>query len=202
MPLITLVIADDHPIFLHGIRSLIGMDPELTILAECSCGNDALQAIRTLKPTLAVIDLAMPGLDGLAVAAALRQEGNKIPLILLTSHDEPILVERARNCRVNAYLFKHHAITDLLETIRNVADGQKLLTLPDDAQPIKPVTSLTEREQEVLRLVACGQNNRFIGETLGISSKTADNHRTNLMKKLGIHSTADLVRYAVKLGLA
>ena len=202
MPLITLVIADDHPIFLHGIRSLIAMDSELTILEECSCGNDALQAIHALKPTVAVLDLAMPGLDGLAVAAALRQEGNKTPLIILTSHDEPILVERARNCRVNAYLFKHHAIADLLETIRNVAEGQMLLTLPDDAQPIKPVTSLTEREREVLRLVACGQNNRFIGETLGISSKTADNHRTNLMKKLGIHSTADLVRYAVKLGLA
>ncbi|MCE1226669.1 MAG: response regulator transcription factor [Geobacteraceae bacterium] len=201
MPLITLVIADDHPIFLHGIRSLIGMDPELTILAECSRGDDALKLIRTLKPTVAVLDLAMPGLDGLSVAAALRQEDNKTPLIILTSHDDPILVERARNCRVNACLFKHHAIADLLETIRNVADNQNTLTPPCDAHLMKPVTLLTEREQEVLRLVACGQNNRFIGETLGITRKTADNHRTNLMKKLGIHSTADLVRYAVKLGL-
>jgi DNA-binding NarL/FixJ family response regulator len=202
MQLITLVVADDHPIFLQGIRSLVGMASEMAIVAECSRGDEALNLIRTLQPTVAVLDLAMPGLDGLSVAAALRQENNETPLVILTSHDDPLLVEQARVCRVNAYLFKHHAIGDLLETIQNVADGSLLLTKPDDARPMKPLTPLTERELEVLRLVACGLNNSFIGETLGISSKTADNHRTKIMKKLGIHSTADLVRYAVKLGLA
>jgi len=202
MPRTTLIVADDHPIFLQGIRSLIGMAPEMTILAECSRGDEALKLIRELRPTVAVLDLAMPGLDGLSVAAALRQENNNTPLVILTCHDDQLLVEQARSCRVNAYLFKHHAIGDLLDTIRNVADGSLLLTIPDDAKPLKPLTPLSERELEVLRLVACGQNNSFIGETLGISSKTADNHRTKIMKKLGIHSTAGLVRYAVKLGLS
>ncbi len=200
---ITLVVADDHPIFLQGVRSLVATDPSMRIVASCSRGDEALQQIRGLGPTVAILDLTMPGLDGLSVTALLRQEGNPTPVVILTTHDDPVLVERARFCGVNAYLFKHHAMTDLVETVRKVADGSCLMQAGQeenlDRQPPK---ALSERECEVVRLVACGMNNCFIGDTLGISSKTVDNHRTKIMKKLGVHSTAELVRYAVKVGLA
>lgn len=200
---ITLVVADDHPIFLQGVHALVATDPSMRIVASCSRGDEALQAISGLSPTVAILDLSMPGLDGLSVIALLRQEGNLTPVVILTTHDDPLLVERARSCGANAYLFKHHAMTDLLEVVRSVADGSSCLTTPIvDEQEMPLPKTLTERECEVVRLVACGMNNSFIGDTLGISSKTVDNHRTKIMKKLKVHSTAELVRYAVKVGLA
>lgn len=200
---ITLVVADDHPIFLQGVHALVATDPSMRIVASCSRGDEALQEIMALNPTVAILDLSMPGLDGLSAVALLRQEGNPTPVVILTTHDDPLLVERARSCGANAYLFKHHAMTDLLETVRSVADGSSCLTTPIvDEQEMPLPKTLTERECEVVRLVACGMNNSFIGDTLGISSKTVDNHRTKIMKKLKVHSTAELVRYAVKVGLA
>lgn len=196
-----IVIADDHPIFLHGMQSLIAKDPEMDVVAACSRGDEALEAIIRCKPDLAVLDLAMPGLDGLAIAAALRKEQHQTPVVLLSAHDDPLLVERARRLRVNAYLNKRYALNDLLGTLQQVGQGTLLLTPPEDHSGAATST-LTEREREVLRLVACGLHNRFIAETLAISIKTVDNHRSNIMKKLNVHSTAELVRYAVKLGLA
>jgi len=200
---ISLVVADDHPIFLQGVHSLVATDPSMHIIASCSRGDEALQQIRALGPTVAILDLSMPGLDGLSVIAQLRQGGDLTPVVILTTHDDALLVERARSCGANAYLFKHHAMTGLLEVVRSVADGSSCLIPPVvDEQELPLPKTLTERECEVVRLVACGMNNSFIGDTLGISSKTVDNHRTKIMKKLGVHSTAELVRYAVKVGLA
>lgn len=199
---ITLVVADDHPIFLQGVHSLVATDPAMRIVASCNRGDEALQTIVDLCPTVAILDLSMPGMDGLSVTAQLRQADNLTPIVILTTHDDPLLVERARSCGANEYLFKHHAMTDLLDVVRSVADGSSRLIPPvvDDQELPLPKT-LTERECEVVRLVACGMNNRFIGDSLGISSKTVDNHRTKIMKKLRVHSTAELVRYAVKVGL-
>ncbi len=199
---ITLVVADDHPIFLQGVHSLVATDPSMRIVASCSRGDEALQTIVDLCPTVAILDLSMPGMDGLSVTAQLRQADNLTPIVILTTHDDQLLVERARSCGANEYLFKHHAMTDLLDVVRSVADGSSRLIPPvvDDQELPLPKT-LTERECEVVRLVACGMNNRFIGDSLGISSKTVDNHRTKIMKKLRVHSTAELVRYAVKVGL-
>lgn len=199
---ITLVVADDHPIFLQGLQLLAATDPAMRIVASCSRGDEALQQIRMQRPTVAIMDLSMPELDGLTVTALLRQDGDLTPVVILTTHDDPMLVERARGCGANAYLCKHHAMTDLLETVKNIADGSSLLVSPvTDDGALLPSGILTERECAVVRLVACGMNNYFIGDTLGISSKTVDNHRTRIMRKLGVHSTAELVRYAVKVGL-
>lgn len=198
MSLIRLVIADDHAIFRQGLCSLIAMTEDCELVGTCSRGDEALELIRQLRPTVAVLDISMPGLDGLSVVATLRREGDTTPVIILTAHDDPLMLERARCFGVNGYVNKEFAFEQLLLILREVADGGTLLK---EQEPVTSSTALTEREREVVRLVASGMNSRMIGELLGISNKTVDNHRTNIMHKLHIHTTAELVRYAVKLGL-
>ncbi|SKA02230.1 two component transcriptional regulator, LuxR family [Trichlorobacter thiogenes] len=201
MPLIQLVIADDHAIFRQGLRSLIAMADDCEIVGECSRGDEALVLIRKLRPTLAILDISMPGLDGLSTVAALRREGDATPVVILTTHDDPLMLERARVSGANGYVNKEFAFEQLLQTIRNVADGSVLLDAAEQSAPLHEGHFLTDRELEVIRLVACGMSSRLIGESLGISNKTVDNHRTNIMNKLRIHTTAELVRYAIKVGL-
>ncbi len=201
MSLIRLVIADDHAIFRQGLRSLIAMAEDCEIVGECSRGDEALELIRKLQPTVAVLDISMPGLDGLSVVSTLRCEGNITPVVILTTHDDPLMLERAKYSGANGYVNKEYAFEQLLFVLREVMDGCTLLE--GSVESISPGSSysLTDREREVTRLVACGMSSRLIGESLGISNKTVDNHRTNIMNKLRIHTTAELVRYAIKVGL-
>lgn len=201
MSLITLVIADDHAIFRQGMRSLVRMAPDFEIVGECGRGDEALELIRRHRPSVAVLDITMPSLDGLSVVSTLRRDKDLTPVVILTTHDDPLMLERARSSGANAYVNKEYAFEELLQTLRQVADGTSLLTELTGAAALASEQSLTEREREVLRLIACGMSNRLIAESLGISAKTVDNHRTNLMNKLRMHSTAELVRYAVKVGL-
>lgn len=201
MSLITLVVADDHPIFRQGLRSLLKMAPDCEIVAECGRGDEALELIRQHRPSVVVMDISMPGLDGLSAVSALRREGDMTPVVILTTHDDPLMLERARLSGANAYVNKEFAFEELLQTLRTIADGTSLLA--ETVGPAGPAVNpgLTDRELEVLRLIACGMSNRLIAESLGISNKTVDNHRSNMMHKLRIHTTADLVRYAIKVGL-
>ena len=201
MSLIQLVIADDHAIFRQGLRSLIAMASDCEIVGECSRGDEALVLIRELRPTVAILDISMPGLDGLSAVAALRREDDETPVVILTTHDDPLMLERAKRSGANGYVNKEFAFEQLLQTLRKVADGTVLLGAAGDPPALPVGQSLTDRELEVIRLVACGMSSRLIGESLGISNKTVDNHRTNIMSKLRVHTTAELVRYAVKVGL-
>lgn len=201
MLLITLVVADDHLIFRQGLRTLIRAAADCEIVAECGRGDEALQLIRQHRPTVVVMDISMPGLDGLSAVSALRRDGDLTPVVILTTHDDPLMLERARLSGANAYVNKEFAFEELMQTLHKIVDGSSLLV--ETVGPVAPGAglSLTDRELEVLRLIACGMSNRLIGESLGISNKTVDNHRSNLMSKLRIHTTAELVRYAVKVGL-
>lgn len=202
MSLIQLVIADDHAIFRQGLRSLIAMADDCEIVGECSRGDEALVLIRKLRPTLAILDISMPGLDGLSTVAALRREGDMTPVVILTTHDDPLMLERARVSGANGYVNKEFAFEQLLQTLRSIVDGSVLLDpAARPAASLHEGPFLTDREREVIRLVACGMSSRLIGESLGISNKTVDNHRTNIMSKLRIHTTAELVRYAIRVGL-
>lgn len=201
MSLITLVVADDHLIFRQGLRTLIQMAPDCEIVAECGRGDEALQLIRQHRPRVVVMDITMPGLDGISAVSTLRREGDLTPVVILSTHDDPLMLERARLSGANAYVNKEFAFEELLQTLRKVADGRSMLVAAAGAAAPGAGLSLTDRELEVLRLIACGMSNRLIGESLGISNKTVDNHRSNLMSKLRMHTTAELVRYAVKVGL-
>lgn len=199
--MITLLIADDHAIFRQGLRSLISTEPECTIVAECSRGDEALQLIRHHRPTVAVLDISMPRQDGLSVVQELRKAGDQTPVVILTTHDDPLMLVRARSCGANAYVNKEYAFEELLQTLRAIADGSNLLESADEYVVQDGNPQLSEREREVLVLIVRGMSNRLVADALGLSSKTVDNHRTNLMRKLQVHSTAELVRYAVKVGL-
>lgn len=201
MSLIRLVIADDHVIFRQGLCSLLATAGDIEIIGECSRGDDALELIRRLQPTVAVLDILMPGLDGLSAVSALRREGNTTPVVILTTHDDPLMLERATFSGAHAYINKEFAFEQLLQVLRKVADGSSLLDDNAGSTTVSSVHELTDREREVIRLVACGMSSRQVGETLGISNKTVDNHRTNIMNKLRVHTTAELVRYAIKVGL-
>ena len=200
--MIKLIYADDHSIILQGLGRMFREAEDIQVLGGCNCGTDALEMIRKLKPDVAMLDISMPDMDGITVAEQLQREGSSTRLVLLTMHDMPPLLRRAKSAGVKGYVLKDDPFEDLLTAIRIVASGGSYMSariahLAGQA----PERKLTKREKEILTLVVDGHSNRQIAERLGLSVKTVDTHRTNLMNKLDIHNTADLVRYAMKIGI-
>jgi DNA-binding NarL/FixJ family response regulator len=201
--MIRIVIADDHAMFRQGLIRLlesVGME----LVGECSTGEEALAAVHELKPDLLILDITMPGKDGISVAAELGREKQATKIIVLTMHEAPDICRRAMASGVAGYILKDEAFTELEVAIRAVMQGKHYVS--QSMKPLLPTvltrnSTLSEREHEVLRLIVNGCSNRVIAERLFISTKTVDSHRTNVMRKLGIHSTADLVRHALKTGL-
>lgn len=200
MSMISLVIADDHAMFRQGLRSLISSAPDLAIIAECGRGNEAFELIIKHRPDVALLDISMPDLDGISVVAKLAKEGIMTPVVILTTHDDPLMLERARCAGAKGYVLKEFAFEELLDTLRTVAAGGSSMGACPELPALDGSKALTDREREILGLIAQGMSNRVIAESLGISFKTVDNHRTNLMAKLKLHSVVDLVRYAIKIG--
>lgn len=202
--MIRLLFADDHSMFRQGLRRLLQDADWLEIVAECSSGTEALAEIRRLQPDVALLDITMPDIDGVTVMSSLRQEGIRIPVIMLTMHDNPAWCRRAVTAGANGYLLKDDAFHELTRAIHAVLEGKKYLSrrLPCHdftAAPLSPL--LSEREIEILKLISQGKTNRRIAEELGISIKTVDTHRTRLMKKLKLHNAAELIRHALEQGL-
>lgn len=203
---IRLVIADDHQLVREALSRLLNSEPDLSVEAECTDGDTALAKIRELEPDVAVVDMTMPGRTGLEVAIAVQAEGpTTTRMVMLTARRAPELARRALEHGVQGIVLKEDAFDDLLYAIRAAMEGRRFVsaalaggvlsgTLPE-ASP------LTEREQEVLRLVSQGLTNAQIGTALEISAKTVDNHRTRIMRKLEAHSLADLIRHAIRIGL-
>jgi DNA-binding NarL/FixJ family response regulator len=200
--MIRIIIADDHALILQGLRALLQTADDIELLAECCNGSDALEMIRHHSPDVAVLDISMPGIDGITLASQLAVEQPRTAVVILSTHDDPVLYEQAGNVGVYGYVLKNTAFEVLLDTIRLVASGKNLMA-PRSSYPPDPARSfvLTDREREVLGLIANGLTNRMIAENLKISINTVDRHRSNLMTKLGLHSTAELVRYAIKTGI-
>lgn len=196
-----LLIADDHSMFRLGLRRLLADFRELEIIGECASGHEALEAIRSLRPDVALIDISMPDLDGVTLVSTLRNEQNMIPIVMLTMHDEPHWCRRALAAGANGYLLKDDAFNELLMAITAVTVGNRFISSRLNVECVKEETRtehLTGRELEVLRLIIKGMTNRMIAVTLQLSIKTVDTHRTKIMKKLDLHNSAELVRYAVE----
>lgn len=196
--MIRLTIADDHTIFRQGLIRLLQSSAEIVIVGECGNGLDALAMIRDLKPDIAILDHIMPFLDGIEVFHKVRRERLDTKAILLTAHKNHLLAEQTVKAGISGYVTKDTAFEELFEAIRCVASGNRFISpsLKGKAFP------LTERELVVLQLIVEGLSNKMIAERLCVSLKTVDTHRTNIMRKLGLHSTASLVRYAIDAGLA
>lgn len=203
-----ILLADDHTLFRQGVRALLEREG-LSVVAEASDGSEAVRLARDLRPDAAVLDVSMPVRNGIEAARELRTLRPPVPALLLTVHFETPYVAEAFRAGAAGYVLKTQASSDLAQAIRAVVRGERYVSpgvsdavvdaIRDGAAAARPV--LTGRERQLLQLVAEGRSTRAIAALLGVSPKTAESHRARVMKKLGIHETAGLVRYAVREGL-
>ena len=206
--MIKVIIADDHVIFRQGLLKLLQSATDIAVIGEAGEGHESLGLIKKEKPDVAVLDISMPGLSGIEIVKEIEMLGLAAKVVFLTMHNDPLTAKKAMQSNALGYVLKDDAFEDLLYAIRTVALGKTFIS-PSISEKIlksgKPKETdkriLTEREQEVLRLIALGLTNKKIAEKLVISVKTVDTHRTRILQKLGAHTAADLVRYAIKIGL-
>jgi DNA-binding NarL/FixJ family response regulator len=200
------IVADDHPLVRSGMRSLLSTIPGLEVLAEVGNGDELLKLLATVRADIVITDIAMPGMDGLDALCEIRSRHPQVRVIVLSMHDEPEMVRRAVRAGAAAYLRKDADGFELTSAIRSVmatgsyisAGVAKVLARPGEP-PAEDL--LTERQLQILTLLAGGQSSKEIGFTLGLSSKTVDVHRGRIMERLGLRDVASLTLYAARNGL-
>lgn len=210
---ITIVLADDHRIVRQGLHALLKAEPDFNVIGEADDGLEALELVKKLNPDVAVLDLMMPGLSGLEVARQITKQASRTKTVILSMYDDEGFVLEALANGVSAYVLKDMGSSDLIHAVREVRNGHRYLSAPlsdraievyeqmTKAGTLDKYETLTTREREVLHLSAEGRTNNEIAERLGISVRTAETHRSNVMHKLGVHTQADLTRYAIKRGI-
>jgi two-component system response regulator NreC len=211
----TIVLADDHPIVRQGLRGLLESEPGLVIVGEAADGREAVEVIERIRPDVAILDMMMPELNGLEVTRrALRASPQTRVVILSMYSDEPHVLEALR-AGAMAYVLKGTSTETLLYALREAMAGRRYLSPPLSdravevylaqigvaARPVDRYELLTAREREVLELLARGASYAEIAEKLTISPRTAETHRTNLMRKLDLKTAADITLYAIQRGL-
>ncbi len=208
---INLFLADDHTLVRQGIAALITKEPDIRVVGECGDGLKVLPDVLAIKPDVVVLDLAMPGLNGLDVCRQLTKKAKGTAVLVLTMHAEEEFIVRALENGASGYLLKEAAADQLAEAVRTVARGDLYLgpgvprsvlgRLTAGGNKTDPYNRLTTREREVLQLIAEGKTNRDIAEVLKLSVKTVDTHRAHLMRKLSIHDQTTLVKFAIRRGI-
>jgi two-component system, NarL family, response regulator NreC len=209
----TVVVADDHPIVRRGIRALLEASGECLVVGEAADGLEALASVEQLRPMVLVIDLSLPGMPGLQVIREVHTRFPEIRLVANTMHADAEHLQAALRNGAAGYVLKNSPSPELVEAIRTVMAGRPFLSAPLAALAVQDFVAgvsleeddlhhtLTDREREVLYLAAEGHTNAEIGEKLGISARTVETHRSNLMRKLQLRDLTDLVRYAIRRGL-
>jgi two-component system invasion response regulator UvrY len=206
--LIKVLLADDHSIVRAGLRRIVEESGDMEVVAEAADGREAIRLVRETSPDVAVIDISMPGLDGLEVVSQLHAHYPDLPALILTMHEEGQYVVRAIQAGAMGYLTKQSAPEQLLKAIRKIYEGGRYLT--DEAAETlalriakgtgeqSPLDSLSMRELQVLRRLAMGHTNREIASAYSISIKTVDTYRSRLLKKLNLRNNAELSRFAMQ----
>ncbi|MBI5568627.1 MAG: response regulator transcription factor [Desulfomonile tiedjei] len=206
-----IVIAEDHTIIREGLRSLLTSDPDFEIVGEAENGLQAVQCIEKLRPDLVLMDISMPRMDGLEAIRRIREHSPDTKILVLTVHKNEEYILATLQAGADGYALKYVSHAELVSAIKTVLRGETYLS-PAVSQVVlggylegkkalkrrSSMDSLTPREREILRLVAEGYKNREIAERLYISVKTAETHRSNLMKKLDLHSAAALTAFAIE----
>ena len=203
------LIADDHTLVRAGLTSLIARLPEMEVVAEAADGRQALRLVRDLQPDIVLMDIAMPGLNGLESAERIHGIHPKIKIIILSMHASEEYVAQALKAGASGYLLKDAATAELEMALKSVSMGQFYLSPAISRQVVDNflrggptgLDLLTPRQREILQLIAEGKGTRDIAETLHLSVKTVETHRAQLMDRLDIHDVAGLIRYALKKGL-
>jgi DNA-binding NarL/FixJ family response regulator len=206
--LIRVLLADDHSIVRAGLRRLIEESGDITVVAEAADGKEALVKAGEASPDVAVIDISMPGIDGLEVVTRLHALRPQLPILVLTMHEEEQYVIRALSAGAMGYVTKRSAPEELVRAVRKVHGGGRYLSeaasealatrVARGAGAESPLDSLSNREVQVLRALAIGKTNREIAETYNISIKTVDTYRARLLSKLRLRNNAELSRFAIQ----
>lgn len=209
---IKILIVDDHAMFRTGIKSFLQLNSEFDVVGEAETGQEALQKVKELKPDIVIMDIAMPGMDGLSTTRLIKETGTEVKVLLLTQHENREYVIPALKIGASGYILKRAAADELVTAIKHIYSGKSYLDpyvtdvvvqdyrfkkdgLEDDYD------SLTSREKEILIYLTKGCTNREIAQALCISAKTVDFHRTNIMRKLGIKNRIELIKFAMRKGL-
>ena len=201
---ISVLLVDDHALVRRGFRRLLEDEADITVVGEAGDGAEAVRLTKQLKPTVVVMDCALPGTSGLAATRKILETHPEQVILMLSMHSEETLVRQALEAGARGYVLKNAVDLELPAAIRKVAEGKTVL----DPQVAKRSAlkgerngGLTARELEILQLIVDGKSNKEIADQLGLSVNTVAVHRANIMERLGIHKTAELVVYAIRNGL-
>ena len=209
----TIVLADDHQVVRQGLRALLDAEHDFRVVGEAGDGLQAIKRVEVLSPRILVLDLMMPGLNGLDVTPQIKKCSPHTQVVILSMYSNEAYVLEALSNGASAYVLKDSTSVDLVNAVREAAAGRRYLSPPLSERAIEiyqqrakaavldRYETLTTREKEVLHLAAEGKTSVVIGERLGISTRTAEAHRSNLMHKLDLHTQADLIRFALRRGL-
>ena len=208
---IRILIVDDHAIMRDGIRALLNVDDTLEIVGEASEGKEAIEKFQELKPDVIVMDIVMPGMDGLEATRRITKRNTKTKVLILTQHENKDYILSAVKAGVAGYVPKKALGSDLISAIHAVNRGDSFLypsaaaALVDSYRKqsieVEPYGELTPREREILKLIAEGHSSREIADILVISAKTVNGHRYKIMEKLDLHNRTELIKYALRKGL-
>jgi DNA-binding NarL/FixJ family response regulator len=207
-----IVLADDHAIVRQGLRSLLEQQPGWKVVGEAVTGKEAVTKVREIRPDVAILDISMPSLNGLEAARQIVESGSKTRILILTIHDSDAMIKEMLDAGVKGYVLKSDAARDLVlavEALHNnktfftskvaemVLDGYlKKVKTPTETEPA--ASRITPRQREIVKLLAEGKTSKEVAVALGMSVKTAETHRANIMKRLNCHSISELVRYALR----
>jgi DNA-binding NarL/FixJ family response regulator len=213
MSKIRVLIADDHAIVREGVRALLTLSDDIEVVGEAANGQEAIEEARVLSPDVILMDIAMPGLGGLEATLEIRKENPAARILVLTQYEDREYIRRFLKAGVSGYVLKKSAGADLTAAIRAVHRGGLVLdpevareAMRDQSATASSAGSdlyetLTDREKQVLKLVAEGRSNKEVAELLDISVKTAMSHREHIMQKLDLHSRTDLIKFALQKGV-
>lgn len=209
-----ILIVENHALLRAGLRSLLSAQPDFEVVGEAENGHDAIQAVRTLKPTLVLMDISMPGMNGIEAMIDIKRRYADIRIIVITMHKEDEYIHASLRAGADGYLLKDSSNEEFQAAVRTVSNGkiylspavsgeiiQRYIAANDIPAGRRSAPQLTHRERQVLKLIAEGHRNRYIAEYFSLSIKTVEKHRSNLMQKLDLHNSSLLTSYAIEQGL-
>jgi len=208
---VKILIADDHPIIRQGLISVLNQEPEIESLVEAKNGIEAMELLRDNNFDIATLDVEMPGLSGLEIAGRLQEYGIKTKIVFITMHNDELMFNYAMNAGAMGFVLKENAVDDIVDCIKKVADGTHYISPAlshlllkrekknkELVESFPSIEDLTKMERKILKLVADEKTTKEIADELFISTKTVDNHRTNIAKKLNLHGAHSLVKFAIR----
>jgi len=205
---ITIIIADDHDLVRQGLEAIIGNEPDFEILGTCSSGVQAIEMVAREQPDIMVMDIIMPGLNGIDAAVKIKSKFPEVRILMLSMEVSSKYIKTAFQSNIEGYIPKNADVSVLVEAIRTICKGERYYDervrdyifkffVGEESVQTPKVENLSDREVQVLKLIADGTPNKEIGETLFISAKTVEAHRNNILRKLHLRSTADLVKFSI-----